>query len=532
MPANMPATTPANGMANGMDLMRSSRGAWRAVGLLIGFYTCTIAILLGLAAMDVLLLYNMSAGSPLVVEGRLIVVSVFVAIPIVRGLLVTRRGRNDRPPGVPVTPHEQPELWQRVHSLAEQVGTRPPGEIWLVPMVNAAVSEDSRLMGLLPGRRRMYIGVPLLLALTQAQLDSVLAHELGHYSNRDVQLAATIMRGRAAVIGVAASCRGHKSFPQGLFNQFFTWYAKVYLRTSQSVSRRQEFAADRVAARIAGGDNTAGALRELPALEAAYHFYLDRYVSVGWDAGVVPFPEEFYTGLHALLSDPGRQRELAELRTSPPRDKPTPYDSHPPIADRIAAVESLPGAATTQQAAAITVLRAASSVCAEVARAALPPEATAKRPVDWAELARSAGRASLLRDSASILQTASKAVGVPVTDLNTLLDVVDADRLDVIADALPKSKAAQHATGRAAREFNRTAFRAAITPLVLLALVDGGCARWTHSWSRPVHLEYAEGWEDAVSSALEALLADPPDTRPLRGLLHELVLPPMPLTRS
>lgn len=515
-------------------MMRSSRGAWRAVGLLIGFYACAVGILLGLAAMDIVLVLRTNAATPLFAESKVIGVSVVVAVPILRGLLITGRGRGDRPRGVPVIPQEQPGLWARVRSLAEQAGTRPPDEIWLVPLVNAAVSEDAHLMGLLPGRRRMYIGVPLLLGLTSAQLESVLAHELGHYSNRDLQLAATVMRGRAAVLGVAYWCKDRKSFPQGLINSFFRWYAELYLRTSQSVSRRQELAADRVAAQIAGRDNIAAALRQMPALDAAYDFYLDRYVSVGWDAGVVPFPEEFYSGLYALLSEPSRQRELEALRNTPPEDKSTPYDSHPSRAERLAALASLPDGRRTPdgaEQAAVTLLRAAPRVCAEVARVTLRPGASGRRPVDWAELARTAGRASLLRDSATILHAAS-AAGVPAGDLITLLAAVDAGWLGAIIDALPKSDAARQATGRAAREFARTAFRDAISPLVLLAVVDGGRARWAHSWSSALHLEYDEGWEAAVSAALAALLTEPPETRPLRSLLHDLAQTPVSLPRS
>ncbi|MCZ9338236.1 M48 family metallopeptidase, partial [Streptomyces sp. TRM76130] len=100
-------------------------------------------------------------------------------------------------PGLPVTEADEPALWRTVRELADQVGTRAPSRIALTPDVNAAVSEDARLLGLLPGPRRLYLGVPLLQGLTEAQLRSVLAHELGHYSNADTRLAALTARGRA-----------------------------------------------------------------------------------------------------------------------------------------------------------------------------------------------------------------------------------------------------------------------------------------------------------------------------------------------
>ena len=508
--------------------MRTSGRALQAVGLLVGFYVLTVGVLIALAAIDVWLVLHTHSGTPVFAEGKVIGCSVVVAIPLVRGLAATRRRRSTGPPGIPLTRPEQPELWARVRWLAERVGTRAPAEIRLIPQVNAAVSEDARLMGLLPGRRRMYLGVPLLVGLTSAQLDAVLAHEMGHYGNRDVRLAATTVRGRTSVLAVARASQAGGTFVHRAMGSFFTWYAELYLRTSQSVSRRQEFAADRMAVRIAGRANSVAALRQIPALDLAYGFYLDRYVSMGWDAGLLPRPEAFYPGLYALLAEPSRQSELEALRGQPPQAEPTAYDSHPPVAERIAAIESLPddGRVPADEVPAINLLRHAEQVCAQVAAAALPPEAATKRPVGWDELARGAGRAALERAAANILDTASTVLGAPVPNLHALLAAVDAGWLDAIAAALPKSERAQQATGRVAREFGRTAFRDAVTPLALLALIDSGVASWTHSWAHTSQLEYVDGWEEAVTAALTALVAEPTDTRPLRRLLDEL--PPTP----
>lgn len=505
--------------------MRTPTRALRPVGLLVGFYLLTGGVLAALLILDVVLVLHIGGSTPLFAEGKVIGCTVIIALPLVRGLAMSVRRLNKRTAGVPVTRQEQPRLWERVCELAEQAGTRPPAEIVLGPAVQAAVREDARLMGLLPGRRWMYLGVPLLLGLTAPQLDAVLAHELGHYCNRDVRLAPTIVRGRMGVLAVARACRGGGTFPHRLMRSFFTWYADLYMRSSQAVSRQQELAADTISARIAGRDNAAAALRRLPALDAAYDFYLSRYVSIGWEAGLRPLDEEFFGGLNALLAEPARRQELAALLREPPRENATPYDSHPPLAARIAALEALPADGRTPTGAeppALTLLRHTAGVCARVAATALPPEGAGKRPVDWLELARGAGRAALARDAERLLRTAAAAVGTPVPDLPALLQAVEAGWLDPIAGALPRSEHAREATGRAAREFARTALREAVTSLVLLALVDAGRAHWTHSWARTLHLEFDDGWEDAATAAVTALVADPPDTGLLRGLLHGL----------
>jgi Zn-dependent protease with chaperone function len=62
------------------------------------------------------------------------------------------------------------------------------------------VSEKTRMLGLRVVKRRLYIGAPLLAYFTERQLVSVLAHELGHYGNRDTRLAGIVMSGHNAQV--------------------------------------------------------------------------------------------------------------------------------------------------------------------------------------------------------------------------------------------------------------------------------------------------------------------------------------------
>ena len=107
-------------------------------------------------------------------------------------------------------------LWACIRQLASQAGTRAPGRLYLVPDVNAAVWENSGSLGLIPGQRQMMVGVPLLMALTPAQLDAVLAHGLGHYGNRDTRLGGLVGRASQSVLSAvraAATRKGGSSCP-------------------------------------------------------------------------------------------------------------------------------------------------------------------------------------------------------------------------------------------------------------------------------------------------------------------------------
>ena len=165
----------------------------QVLGLLAGFYLICIALVAGLTALTVVGFAEAGVNR---LTLFLSLVTLAAAFVVVRGVFVSTHLRVRDIAGVEVTAADQPALWHRVHQLAAQVGTRPPRRIFLVPEVNAAVWENTRLLGLIPGKRQMMVGVPLLMALTPAQLDAVLAHELGHYGNRDTRLGGLVGRTR------------------------------------------------------------------------------------------------------------------------------------------------------------------------------------------------------------------------------------------------------------------------------------------------------------------------------------------------
>jgi Zn-dependent protease with chaperone function len=119
--------------------------------------------------------------------------------------VTTRMAVGPRLDSVLVRPEQAPRLWNTVRELAEQVGTRAPAEIRLVAEANASVTEDVRLLGLLPGHKRMYIGAPLLVGMPAEELRAVLCHELGHYAHEHARFAVPAYRGSAAL---AAALQG------------------------------------------------------------------------------------------------------------------------------------------------------------------------------------------------------------------------------------------------------------------------------------------------------------------------------------
>ncbi|MFH8749538.1 M48 family metalloprotease [Streptomyces rimosus] len=560
--------------------MGTSLRALRALILLAGFYVLALAVLALLTGAAL----AARAWAPPAAALTVAVLCALLGLPVLRGVFTlgaaggnSKRGSGSGVPeteGLAVTDAEQPELWRAVRSLAERTGTRAPDAILLTEEVNAAVREDTRLLGLLPGRRRLYLGVPLLIGLTEPQLHSVIAHELGHYGNADTRLAGITLRGRDSVLrtveGFQAPRRklkdrawarqgrpageavregrsidlgggGRTGFGYGSMARPFQAYARFYLRATNSVGRGQELAADRVAARVAGRDATASALREIAVLDVVHDFYLNEYVALGARAALLPPPGEVCGGVRHLLADPELRSDLAELRGEPGPGNGSPYDSHPPVAERIRLIEALPddGRAADPARPALALLREPGRLLVELERVLLTPEALAMERADWPELIHRATHALAEADAEALRTALSEADAKMVRtlpmdareprdsaagaarDLAALLDAIDAGRLWQVADHLPKSPEAARASGRAAREFLRSALECGTRSLAELALVEAAGARWTLSWSTPPRLRLAEERDltEPLAAGVRAALADDPDTAPLRALL-------------
>jgi Zn-dependent protease with chaperone function len=495
--------------------------------LLVGFYLMCAALVAGLIVLTVLVI---DAGNSNRAAVALIFVTLAAIFVVIRGVFVSTHVRARHIVGIAVTPAEQPALWARIRQLAAQVGTRAPRRLYLVPDVNAAVWENTRLLGLVPGRRQMMVGVPLLMALTPAQLDAVLAHELGHYGNRDTRLGGLVGRTRQSVL-TALRTAGRRELPGAvLFVMLFRAYARVILRVTQEASRAQEYAADRVAAQIAGPANVTAALADLRAIDTAFDFYLDRYLAPGLQLGLMPPPPELFGGFAALLAEPGRQAELDEVLRNPRQVAADPYDSHPPMAERIAALAALPQggtAADTSGVRAIAILVNPADALARVALRSLQKRLIGKRVAAWDALAEAIGlhkadeRAQPLRDV--VLRVSGRRA-----DLATFVELVGAGRLGEVLDALPRNEASRrtNATGRVAREHAKTELASMLNGWLVGDLVRSGRARWIHSWATTEgELRMAPELRAEIDSAVDDLVAVRPDGARLRALVTGTAVP-------
>lgn len=242
--------------------------------------------------------------------------------------------RIDRfvPPGPQLTAVDSPHLFDVLTGVAASTGQAMPAHVYLVNDVNAFVTQRGGIMGV-GSRRVMGVGLPLMQALTVQELKAVLAHEFGHYHAGDVRIGPWIYKTRAAI------GRTIQQLGDGYLQKIFIAYGNLFLRVTHAVSRRQEFIADEVAARAAGAGPMASALRKVHGAAVAFHRYWGAEVSPVLNSGYLPpLASGFAKFVQAESVSANVARSIAMEEAE---GESSPYDTHPPLRERVAALKAL-----------------------------------------------------------------------------------------------------------------------------------------------------------------------------------------------
>ena len=304
------------------DQPRSFAGrAALALALLVGFYVLALGIAGGLVALMVSSVMN-GRGYAWFVPAALTVYA------ILRGVFFIEQG-DTQPTGMRVDSRTEPRLMALVNEIAENMSTKPPDEVYLIPDVNAFVFEQGRLLGLFRTKRIMGIGLALLNVLHIDQLKAVLAHEYGHYVGGDTRLGGVVYRARASI------GRTIEHLSSGFLRRVFVAYGGLFLKLTQRISRDQELAADAAAVRVGGRDAHASALRTVVGGGAAFDAFMEEFVVPLWHEK--RFPDNLYTGFRSFADDPERKDQIAGY-IEKVKEREEEYGSHPSLGRRLESI--------------------------------------------------------------------------------------------------------------------------------------------------------------------------------------------------
>jgi tetratricopeptide (TPR) repeat protein len=154
-------------------------------------------------------------------------------------------------PGRALNVAEAPRLWDLTRNVASTVQTRAIDEIRVTPGTELAVYEKGtfRERSNDKAKRILILGVGCLNDFRLNSFRAVLAHEYGHFSNRDTAGGDVAMRVNDHMMKFAqAMYEGGQAVWWNMAFQFLRIYHFIFRRLSHGATRLQEVLADRVAA--------------------------------------------------------------------------------------------------------------------------------------------------------------------------------------------------------------------------------------------------------------------------------------------
>ena len=199
--------------------------------------------------------------------------------------LVTRVKIED--PGRALAEAEAPALWGLVRTVAETIKTRPVTEIRITHGSDLAVYERGSFRQKMAddAERILILGTAVLSGFDQNAFRAVLAHEYGHFSNRDTAGGDIAHRVNTDIARVAQSMIASETATfYNLGFQFLRVFHFIFRRITHGASRLQEILADRVAAYYFGADAFREGLRHVIRRELEFTHVVDSELSAALSA--------------------------------------------------------------------------------------------------------------------------------------------------------------------------------------------------------------------------------------------------------
>jgi Zn-dependent protease with chaperone function len=264
---------------------------------------------------------------------KLLWIPLGIAALILRSLWI----KFPEPDGQELAYADAPKLFDLVEEVRAAVSAPYVHRTFLTDDFNAGVMQRPRL-GILGWQENyLVIGLPLLEALSKADLRAILAHEFGHISDNHGSFTSWVYRVRQAWVRVLTLMKQEKKQGVAILESFFNWYAPYFGAYSFVLARAQEYEADRCAVGLSGRECFARALVRVELkgrmIEQDFWPELSRLAETQPEPPARPFGA-FIEAIRKPLPRESAAIWFSESLTA----KHDVDDTHPALADRLSAI--------------------------------------------------------------------------------------------------------------------------------------------------------------------------------------------------
>lgn len=204
----------------------------------------------------------------------------------------------DRSHLIEITERDEPQLFNMIHEIIEEVGTTFPKKVYLSSEVNASVFYDSNFWSMFfPIKKNLQIGLGLINTVTKEELKAILSHEFGHFSQRTMKIGSYVYNVNQVIFNILYEKEPYSDLVERLrsiseiislfiylaakINDGIQWILKkLYVIVNKSylgLSREMEFHADEIAASVTGYQPLKKSLLRLALADHSYNIVLNFY---------------------------------------------------------------------------------------------------------------------------------------------------------------------------------------------------------------------------------------------------------------
>jgi Zn-dependent protease with chaperone function len=313
------------------------------------FYLFALALLIAASiSFYGLILVSSISRVPLALVLGIAVVAIGTAVAVLLGIFRLFWPSKQQTNGLVLSSREHGKLWALTRKVASEIGSKPIDKIQITPYPGIGVYLEGSVVTSIIGRgtRVLEIGLPSVHDLSVDEFQAILAHEYGHFGNRDTSWSSYTSSMGNSLVTTLRSMPGPSSERQaggliGLMMSLnpsywiFRWYVSLYFRITSGFSRVGEVMSDMVAMRMYGGSAFRNGLLKVATNDVIFQ----QVIQSQW------VPEMLQEGktissLSSAMEYAFSQFELDELEDLQDRlllqhEAHSSYDSHPALKIRI-----------------------------------------------------------------------------------------------------------------------------------------------------------------------------------------------------
>jgi Zn-dependent protease with chaperone function len=209
-----------------------------------------------------------------------------------------KKHKIDRSNLTEITQKQEPQLFQFIQEIVEEVQTDFPKKIYLSSDVNACVFYDSSFWSMFfPIKKNLQIGLGLVNTISKQEFKAILAHEFGHFSQKSMKVGSYVYHVNQVIYNMLYDNESFDNMIQKWANVsgYFSFFAAIAIKIIQGIqwilkkmydyinvsymalSREMEFHADEVAANVAGYKPLKESLLRMDLADHSYYAVLNFY---------------------------------------------------------------------------------------------------------------------------------------------------------------------------------------------------------------------------------------------------------------